>query len=117
MTSGTFHSKIAGVTAKNNDGFPRQRYIRRYCKPGIPLILKREPNNPYDKNAISAWIKATAFFFFSSEVQIGYLNADVAEELAHYIDKGGHVTGYITEVTGGTGSKKSFGVNILLSKI
>jgi hypothetical protein len=36
----------------------------------------------------------------------------VAEEIARYMDKGGSVSGTITEVTGGTGKKPTLGVNI-----
>ncbi len=70
----------------------------------MQLILKREPQNPYDKNAVAVWILARAFIFFTSEVQIGYLNAEVAEEIARYIDKGG------------SDEKRTLGVNILLTK-
>jgi len=83
----------------------------------MQLILKRESDNSYDKNAIAVWVKARAFIFFTDEVQIGYLNTDVAEELARYIDKGGNILGEIIEVTGGTREKPTLGVNILLRKV
>jgi len=82
----------------------------------MPLIFKREPANSHDANAIAIWIKARAFIFFTSEVQIGYLNADLAAEMARHIDHGGRLTGTVTEVTGGRGSKPTLGVNILLTK-
>jgi len=115
MATGTFHSKVAGVTFKNADDSSRQDYIRAYCKAGMTIILKREPNNPYDNNAVGIWIKRRTII--NSEVQIGYLNAEVAEEIADYIDKGGTVVGKIVEVTGGTREKPTFGVNILLTKM
>jgi hypothetical protein len=31
--------------------------------------LKREPQNPHDKNALAVWIRARTFIFFTSEVQ------------------------------------------------
>jgi single-stranded-DNA-specific exonuclease len=110
-----FHSKIAGVTAKNPNGSNRQDHIKQHVKSGSPLILLREPNNEYDANAIAAYIKFRTFLFFTSTVQIGYLNKEVAEELTKFIAKGGTVTGKVKEVTGGKG-KESFGVNILLTK-
>lgn len=116
MTTGVIHSKIAGVAAKNPNGGSRQNYILAFCKPGTPLILKREPDNVYDKNAIGVWIKATAFFFFTSEVQIGFISAELAGELARHIDNGGYVSGHILNVTGGTENKTSLGVNIQLTK-
>jgi hypothetical protein len=116
MTTGTFHSKVAGVTAKNPDGRSRQNYILAFCKSGMPATLVREPNNQYDKNAVGVWITARSLIFFKSEVQIGYLNADTAEEIARYMDGGGYVSCQITEVTGGTRGKASLGVNILVTK-
>lgn len=113
---GTFHTKIAGVTASNADGMSRQSHILAYCRPGLPLSFRREPDNPYDSNAVAVFINARAFFFFTSMVKIGYLNAEVAQEIARHMDKGKLVTGVITEVTGGSDSKKSYGVNIQLTK-
>ena len=115
MVTRTFHSKVAGVSAKNADGYPRQKYILAFCKAGVPLILKREPDNPHDANAVAVSIKARTLIVFSAEVQIGYLNADVASEIAPYIDSGGTVRAEITEVTGGTDEKPTLGVNILLT--
>jgi hypothetical protein len=116
MASHSFHSKISGVSANNNDGRGRQRYIRAFCKAGTPLIFKREPNNPYDKDAVAAWIEARAFFFFTSEVQIGYLNAELAQEISRHLAKGGGLHGEVSEVTGGTRDKPTLGVNVLLTK-
>lgn len=116
MTTGTFHSKVAGVTAKNPSGRSRQDYIRKFCKSGMPATLVREPSNQFDKNAVGVWIKARTLIFFTSQVQIGYLNADTAEEIARYMDSGGRMSCQITDVTGGTHGKSSFGVNILLTK-
>lgn len=116
MTSGTFHSKVAGVTAKNPNGRDRQDYIRAFCKSGMPARLIREPANPYDKNAVGVWITARSLIFFTADVQIGYLMADVAEEISRRLDDGETVACEITDVTGGTHGKAALGVNILLTK-
>ena len=116
MTTGIFHSKVVGVTAKNSNGQSRQSYIRRFCKPGMKVTLIREPNNEYDNNAVGVWIKARSFIFFTADVQIGYLNADIAPEIARHMDRGNKMFCEITEVTGGTHDKQTLGVNILLTK-
>jgi hypothetical protein len=116
MTTGTFHSKVAGVSELNSDGSNRQKYINAFARSATPLILKREPNNPYDSNAVAVWLKARALLFFTSDVQIGYLSAEVAGEIARYLDKGGTVSATITEVTGGGRGKPTRGVNILIQK-
>ncbi len=111
-----FYSKVAGVTANNPNGNNRQSYIKAFCKPGMPLILKREPDNKFDNNAVGVWIKARALIFFTNEIQIGYLESDTARSLAGYIDNGGDVKANIAEVTGGKKDKKTFGVNICIQK-
>jgi len=117
MTTGKFHAMVAGVTMKNPNGKSRQDYIHTYCKPGMPIMLRREPNNPYDSNAVGVWILARALWVFTDDVQIGYLPAGhVAEEIARHMDRGGTVTGEIVNITGGTHDKPTLGVNILLNK-
>lgn len=110
-----FHSRVVGVTARNPDGMDRQDYIQTYCKPNMRLILKREPDNPHDPNAVGVWIKARALLIFTSEVQIGHLSRDVAEQVADHMDSGGRVKARIVKVTGGTRKKTTCGVNILLT--
>lgn len=108
-------SKIAGVSFSNEDGTSRQKLINAHCRPGMPLGLQREPNNTYDRNAVSVWIWARSFLFFSKAFQIGYLNSDIAQEIATHMDRGGRAAGVITAVTGGTRDKPTRGVNIELT--
>ena len=110
-----FYSKVRGVTAKNSNGTDRQDYIKRYCKENKELVLKREPNNSYDSNAIAIFIKTKIFFLKPAKFQIGYLSADIAQRLAPHIDNGGTVTVKVKNITGGTG-KEFYGVNILIRK-
>jgi HIRAN domain len=107
-----FHSKIAGTSRCNDDGTDRQKLIRDYVQTGMQLIVKREPNNPYDDDAIALWVKAKSFAIFDTERQIGYLNADIACDLGPYLDKGGWVRVTVSEVTGG--GSKYYGVNIFI---
>lgn len=48
----SIHTKIRGVTKENPDGANRQQIIEQYCRRGDALFLVREPNNPFDPNAI-----------------------------------------------------------------
>ncbi|MCC8538060.1 HIRAN domain-containing protein [Xanthomonas axonopodis pv. poinsettiicola] len=70
---GTFNTKVVGVTASNANGISRQVYIGKFCRIGMPVMLKREPKNPYDSNAVAVFITARVLIFFSAPVQIGYL--------------------------------------------
>jgi single-stranded-DNA-specific exonuclease len=104
-----FHSKVAGISHY-------QKYVR-FCKSGMPLILKLEPENPYDPDAVAVWILARSLFFFTSEVQIGHLEARLAGEISRHIRNGGKISASISEITGGTSVKQTRGVNILINKI
>ena len=110
-----FYSKVVGVAFENPDGSSRQQYIKDYCFSSQPLILKREPNNRYDKNAVGVWIKRKVFLFFESEIQIGYLSAELAEDIAECMDSGGTVEACISEITGGTAEHPTIGVKISIS--
>ena len=44
--------------------------------------------------------------------QIGYVNPELAREIAPIIDQGGGVEAKITDITGGTEDKPTQGVNV-----
>ena len=115
-TPQTIHTKVAGVSFKNPDGTARQQHIRRYCVAFMPVILRREPDNRHDKNAVAVWVSARKFGVIEAEVQIGHLSPDLAADIAHHIDHGGTVTGEITEITSGRRGETDVGVNIVLRK-
>lgn len=53
-------------------------------EPGTPLILKREPSNPYDENAIEVYHEADGL----PPQKLGYVPRGKAEILAPMIDQG-----------------------------
>lgn len=112
----TFNVKLVGVTHKNSDGSARQAYIRKFAKQGMPLMLRPEPNNPYDKNAVGAWITATVFWFFKEDIQLGYLDSRLAEEISRLINQGGSASAKIAEIVGGTPGAESYGVIAEITK-
>jgi hypothetical protein len=98
-----FHSQVVGVTRHNHDGSDRQE-IARSCSGGERLTLRREPDNPQDANAVAV--------FRGNGDQVGYLSARVAEQVAPLLDAGTPVTAVVSEVTGGTPDRPTYGVNI-----
>lgn len=68
-----FYSKLVGVTHLNADGGDRQELISK-CAMCDVVELVREPNNPFDPNAIQVQNK--------DGQQLGYLARDVAEQIA-----------------------------------
>lgn len=112
----SFYSKVRGVSRRNPDGSDRQT-IASKCRRGEKLILVREPDNPRDRNAVKVMRRGG---FLSGEQQLGYLSAEVAEEIAPLLDRGERVEAEVTEVTGGGGGwfseRKHFGVNIRIRR-
>lgn len=109
----SFFSKISGTGQQNPDGSYRQDIIPKYCTPGMPLVLRREPSNPYDPLAIGLWIEVKTIFS-KKLVQIGYVGEHLTEELAEIIDQGESVAIQISQITGGDGY--NYGVNIEITK-
>jgi hypothetical protein len=56
----------------------------------MDVRLVREPNNPYDKDAVAVFISVPRLFGFlgNSSAQIGYIKASAADSLAKRIDTG-----------------------------
>lgn len=112
----TFNVKLVGVSHKNADGMPRQAYIRRFAKPGMTVHLKPEPNNPYDANAVGAWITARSLIIFKADVQIGYLDSRLAGEVSRLLSRGGTASAVIVEIVGGTSGAETLGVVVSITK-
>ncbi len=87
----TLHTKVAGVTHKNEDGENIQSILKT-LNDSCNLILERDPKNPYDPNAIKV---------YADGEHIGYINRDLARDLAKSMDSGRTVEASIDEITGG----------------
>ena len=100
------HTKIAGVTKKNEDGTSRQDLLAG-CEVGDEVYLERDEFNEYDPNAIQV--------FDADYQQLGYLNKELAQDLAPLMDAGLNLRGEIIDITGGEEGKETLGCNILIS--
>jgi len=80
-----------------------QDAIRR-CRQGGRVILKREPENPYDENAVAV--------LREDGEKIGYLTRDNAVWVAEIMDEARQVEAKIERITGGTKDKPTRGVVI-----
>lgn len=93
--------KIVGVnsgpTARH-----RQSAIKRVAI-GQMLRLMREPHNHYDANAIAVYAKVTYFWFFPSDVHIGYIDSQLAKAMAPIIDGGATAFCRVAHKLGGSG--------------
>ena len=94
----SFFTKIVGVT------FEGRQDVLRSLREGDDLMLERQPENPYDANAIAVRY---------GQLQLGFIRREIARELAPHIDGGRSYRVSITGITGGSG--KSIGVNICVA--
>lgn len=98
-------TKVAGVTFEN-----RQEYIAE-ARSGGQILLRPEPGNPFDHNAIAVWLARD----LEGAVHVGYIPKDIAADIAPAIE-GENLLGKVFEVTGGfskfDGSRASYGLII-----
>src|SRR4051794_1684691 len=99
-----FHSKIVGVTKKNDDGSNRQKLLPG-CRPAMVLTLDHEEGNRFDPNAVRV--------LRPDGKQLGYLSAELAEEVVKKSKTGFRYQCFAKDLTGG-GEGESYGMNILL---
>jgi hypothetical protein len=100
-----FHTKIVGVTYKNSDGTDRQKLIAK-CHVFETLDLDHEEDNAHDPNAVRVCRQ--------NGQQLGYLGADLAEEVVRKSANGYRFATFIKDITGGKRKGQSFGVNLLI---
>jgi len=103
------NSKVVGVTKLNKDGTSRQQIIRDLLYNGDPLVLKREPQNEFDPNAIAVYFDSPSIDEF---LQVGYLPYGQALRLAPLMDCGRVITAEVAAVT--QSGPENLGVEITL---
>lgn len=100
----TFNTKVKGVTFNNIKGISIQKILSD-LKGNEEITFEREPNNPYDSNAI---------LVFADNNNIGHLSADIAARYSPQMDNGKIVLkGRVSEITGG--SSLNYGCNITVT--
>ncbi|MBQ9059093.1 MAG: single-stranded-DNA-specific exonuclease RecJ [Atopobiaceae bacterium] len=98
----SFFTKIVGVS------FEERQQVVRSLVSGEALVLRREPDNAYDHNAI-AFVRGTG-------EKVGYLRSQIAQELAPALDAGANYVAHVRQLTGGDAGK-SIGVNIEVRRL
>ena len=96
------YSKVAGVSFPNDDGSERQEIIKS-CRRGERLVLRHDAYNEYS-------MFATQVLRENGE-QLGHAPEYLAERICGEIEDGYRVFGILLNVTGGTWTKPTRGVN------
>ncbi len=100
------YTKVRGTTFGNRQAIIRK--LSSFPSADIELILLREPDNPYDSNAVI--VVAVVRNMGMSEV--GYLSCEISSWISPYIDSGGEVVAMISEVTGIDRNGAFLGMNL-----
>lgn len=87
--------KSAVVAGTGFEG--RASIIQRYCKEGKAVVLKREPGNQHDPNAVAVYLAVPRLFGLlgTSRKKIGYIKASKSSTIAKKMDAGEKITGYV----------------------
>jgi hypothetical protein len=80
--------KTAVVAGTGFEG--RAEVIRAHCREGSRVVLKRDPANPHDSNAVGVFLEVPRLFglFGKALRQIGFIKAHAAKSLAKRLDEG-----------------------------
>lgn len=95
LAKGKASVKVAGVTKGNRQ--QAIEHLKRYSLDMVSFVLKREPNNIYDSNAISVYAKVGN----SKMYKMGYISAVVSKLLSGVIDNITTIKANIKAITGG----------------
>jgi len=89
---------VAGTGYLNTDGSERCKIIAKHISEKMPVILKRDPDNKYDSNAIAVYINTPKLFGLikNNQVQIGYIKAQAAKSISSRIDNGEKITAFVS---------------------
>lgn len=92
-------TKISGVTFNN------RQHIIRALKVDDAVILRRNPSNAFDRNAVEVWSLTSGM--------IGYIPKDLAAQIASRMDElGGNHNGIITAISAIQGKNSMLSVRI-----
>lgn len=97
---------LVGEGRDNSDGSSRQAELRG-CLPGEPVTLQREPDNPYDPNAI--------LVVSMRGIGLGHFNREDAAALAPALDAGQACAAIIHELRGGLPGYPNFGCRVCIT--
>jgi hypothetical protein len=109
-------TKISGVTHDDpRSGINRQKLIKKYVRSGMRLKAQREPENPYDPDAVMLILERRGLLRLRKRrFHLGYLPRLRAAMVSDYLKKRKPVEVVVLDVTGGTRKKKTRGVNVVI---
>jgi hypothetical protein len=75
----------------------RDKIIRKHCRAGVPVFLRRDPSNKHDPNAVAVLLDVPRVggLFGSTRKQIGFIKAHTAKSLSKRLDQGEEIKGSV----------------------
>jgi hypothetical protein len=75
----------------------RASLIRKHCREGLKAVLKREPSNRHDENAVAVLLEVPRLggLLGTKLIQVGYIKANTAKSLAKKMDEGANVGAFV----------------------
>lgn len=98
-----FHTKIVGVTRKNDDGTSRQGLILG-LKVGDFVVLEHQPSDRFPE--------AVAVYEATRQYQLGFVPAETAWDIAKGMEQGKFYGACVSALTGGREGARTRGVNL-----
>lgn len=89
---------LAGTSFPNTDGSLRSQLIRRHCKNGALIYLRRELDNQDNINAVAVFLEVPRLFGFFGKTlrQIGYIKTDEIKDLTRRMKAGENIRGRVS---------------------
>lgn len=104
MSIERYRVRLTGCTFDNRQDYLRELKRKNLADTSVRLL--REPQNPYDPNAISV------LALDKLPAKIGYFPRNIAAYFADKMDRGIPLTANNLIITGGTNNKPLFGCSI-----
>ncbi len=106
-------AEVVGLSHENPDTTDRQSLVRK-CKVGDFLQLRHNPYNPIDNCAIEIYHQFREFLGGIFYNQIGFLSQHLTPDIVAHFEAGGIAFAKIVQLTGGTWTNPTIGVNIIV---
>lgn len=97
--------RAAGTAFGNRQ--ERLAYIAQFKLNELQVTLQREPENPYDQDAVKVLITVLPIKKYT---QVGYLPKSLSKELAKVMDAGVSVKAKLMGIIGGYSYKENYGL-------
>lgn len=99
--------RAAGVTMENRQ--KRLAYLKNFRKKDLRLVLRREPDNRYDSNAVQILVVVEPIRKYTV---IGYVPKAISGQVSAAMDAGIRLRAGLLDIIGGYSYKENYGLLI-----